>query len=184
MKKIILIICASFSLGLVYSQRVSELENKTKCGNLQNKSETSLKLEIQSNLEDNYDVKFYWLDLSVERTSTNVEGNVTINAVVKNNPLDTFVVELINDLTVDSVKINNLNKTVIHSNGLVKIPIGAPITIGGNISAKIFYHGSPPSGGFFSGISHANSPSWGNEVVWTLSEPFNGFLLLPVTQIK
>ncbi|NTW33553.1 MAG: M1 family metallopeptidase, partial [Bacteroidetes bacterium] len=182
MKKIIFTLCAILLIAYVYPQRVSELETRTKCKNLKNRSVKISKFDIQSDHENNYDVKFYWLDLAVERTSTNVEGNVTINAVVKINPLDTFVVELIDELTVDSAKINNLTKAVMHSNGLVKIPLGTPITIGSSFSAKIFYHGGASSGGFFSGISHENSPSWGNEVVWTLSEPFNANQWWPCKQ--
>ena len=132
---------------------------------------------------DKYDVRFYWLDINLERTSTNISGNVTINAVVQNAPLDTFAVELVSQLVVDSAKINGIIRPVTQNTGNVFVIPASAIVIGSNISVQIFYHGTPPSGGFFSGISHATSGSWGNEVVWTLSEPFNANQWWPCKQV-
>lgn len=133
-------------------------------------------------LMNKYDVKFYWLDINLERTSTYISGIVTINAKIQNAALDTFEVELVTQLTIDSAKINGVICPVTHTTGFADIKLASALPVGSDVSAQIFYHGTPPSGGFFSGISHGTSPSWGNEVVWTLSEPFNANQWWPCKQ--
>jgi aminopeptidase N len=157
----------------------SIFENKSQIFGGQNISERPVKSVA---LMNKYDVKFYWLNISLERTSTYISGNVTINAVVQGSALDTFAVELVSQLTVDSAKINGTICTVSRSGSFAYIKLGTVLNPGSDVSAQIFYHGTPPTGGFFSGISHATSPSWGNEVVWTLSEPYNGNQWWPCKQ--
>ncbi len=138
----------------------------------------------QSALMDQYDVGFYFLDIQLERTSIYVAGNVSINATVVAVQMDTFAVELIDELTVDSVFINGVQKSFTHNNDHIFIPTGTPITQGNQFVAMIYYHGDPGSGGgFFSGITNDFSPSWGNQVTWTLSEPFNANQWWPCKQV-
>lgn len=166
-----------------YSQRVSENEPFTKCSHLKKHKGIPFKVAEQPQIMNNYDVKFYWLDIALERTSVDISGNVTINATVQHNPLDTFVVELIDALTVDSAMVNNITQPVIHTGGLVKIPMGSATPVGTDFSVKIYYHGTPVSSGFFSGISNETSQMWGNQVTWTLSESFNANQWWPCKQI-
>lgn len=133
-------------------------------------------------LMNKYDVKFYWLNISLERTSVDISGVVTINAVVQNSALDTFEVELVTDLTIDSAKINGVLCNVAHTTAFADIILPSALPVGSGVSAQIYYHGTPPTGGFFSGISHGTSSSWGNEVVWTLSEPYNANQWWPCKQ--
>jgi aminopeptidase N len=57
---------------------------------------------------------------------------------------------------------------------------------GQNFSVKVFYNGTPPTaatnplGG--SGMSNATSPTWGNKVTWSLSEPFSAYEWWPCKQ--
>lgn len=165
-----------------YAQRVSINESSVKCSHLKNNNQITFKVAPQPQKMNDYDVKFYWLDVALERTSTYISGNVTINAEVQNNPLDTFIVELIDALVIDSAKINNTIQTVVHSGGLVKIPMGSAMPTGTDFSAQIFYHGTPVSSGFFAGMSSATSGSWQNRVTWSLSEPFNANQWWPCKQ--
>ncbi|MCK4288198.1 MAG: hypothetical protein KAW86_03250, partial [Bacteroidales bacterium] len=84
---------------------------------------TNLLLAQQNPLLKNYDVKFYKLDINVNDTSTYIEGNVAINAIVQNNPLDTLVVELIDTLSVDSVIFNGVNISFTHDYDEIKVPV-------------------------------------------------------------
>ena len=128
-----------------------------------------------------YDVKFYFLDITVDNSSTYVEGTVTYNAQVVATQLDTFAFELISNMTVDEVLINGEPKTVIHTTDEAFVPVGTAIPEGEMFEAKITYHGTPASGGFFSGITSTND--WGKDVTWTLSEPFNARDWWPTKQV-
>ena len=154
-------------------------ENKTQCC----KSKLSPKAVKQTPLLDKYDIKFYHLDLNLERTSVDVSGNVTIVAEVKSAILDTFAFELIDILAIDSVLINGTNSTFARSNGEVFVEVSPSLTQGNIITACIYYNGTPPSGGFFTGITNDSSPSWGNQITWTLSEPFNAKQWFPCKQV-
>ena len=135
----------------------------------------------QSPYLDDYDVKFYWLDINVSDVSTFVSGNVTINADAK-VALDTFAFELIPVMTIDSFFIDGTKYSSYTYEGDDALFPVDEIDAGTNFSAKIYYHGDPGSGGFFSGISHGYSGQYGKDVVWTLSEPFSAKEWFPVKQ--
>lgn len=135
----------------------------------------------QSPYLGDYDVKFYWLDINVSDVSTFVSGNVTINAESK-VALDTFAFELIPVMTIDSFFIDGTKYTSYTYEGDDALFPVDEIEAGTNFSAKIYYHGDPGSGGFFSGISHGYSSQYGKNVVWTLSEPFSAKEWFPVKQ--
>lgn len=181
MKKVLMFLILVFVSAISFSQfsENSSVENKGAFFNSYKIAERPLK---SVSLMNKYDVKFYWLNINIERTSTYVSGDVTINAVVQNAALDTFAFELVSQLTVDSAKINGTICPVSRNGSFAYIKLGSLLSPGSNVSAQIFYHGTPPSGGFFSGISHSTSPSWGNEVVWTLSEPYNANQWWPCKQ--
>lgn len=129
-----------------------------------------------------FDVTFYALDIALERNTVAVAGNVRIDGKSLLTALDTLVVELVSALTVDSVLSGNQQVPFVHAADVLKIPLPAPLSAGEAFSLKIFYHGLPPTGGFFAGISTDISTQWGNEVTWTLSEPFNAKDWFPVKQ--
>lgn len=103
----------------------------------------------QNLLESKYDVKQYVLDLQISNSSTEISGNVTINAVVTATSLDTFVVELIDTtvanqtyMVVDSVFVNGVSATFQHHDDLVFIPQTVAISQNQPFSVKIYYHGN------------------------------------------
>ena len=138
---------------------------------------------------NNYDVKFYKLDLLLSKSSTEIQGSGTIYASVQNNPLDTFVVELINTLTtgtymtVDSVKVNGQAHSFIHSNHLIKIPVDSPLSVGSFVIAEIYYHGNGQSSSVsgYNGIS--TDIAYNSSVTYTYSEPFWSKIWWPCKQI-
>ncbi len=138
---------------------------------------------IQTSLLFDYDVKFYFLDLNVESNSIDISGNVTINAEVVATVLDTFACELINDMIIDSIKINGLVHGFTHTGDEVFIPLQNPVQQGGMVSSQIFYHGTPPTGEFFSGVTTEYDEDWDQNVTWTLSEPFSARDWIPVKQV-
>ncbi len=136
---------------------------------------------IQTPLLFDYDVKFYYIDIEVDNNSIYITGEVTIMAEVVAAEMDTFAVELLNNLTVDEVVYNGNALTSSHSNDEVFIFLPETLTQGELFSVNIKYHGTPPTGGFFAGVSH--STGWGKDVTWTLSEPFAARSWFPVKQV-
>lgn len=129
-----------------------------------------------------YDVGFYWLDIALERNSVALSGLVEIRGKSLVNNLDTLCFELHPDLMVDSVRLNNGPALYGRDTSLLYVLINPGLQLNEAFSVSIFYQGTPPTGGFFSGISSAVSTQWGNEVTWTLSEPFNARDWFPVKQ--
>lgn len=171
-------------LGLnAYAQEFPFQKHEGKCNHTSQQS-VAKTAYAQSSLMNKYDVKFYFLDIAVERTSVTVAGNVTIKAQVTASTLDTFAVELMNYMIVDSVKINNVIRPKSQASDHIYVPVGTPLTNGNVFTAQIYYHGTPPSSSsFFGGIFNKTSTSWGNQVTYTLSEPHNARVWFPCKQI-
>lgn len=172
-------------LSVSYSQHLSENNIQTeKCGHKYRLINENAKITyLQSPLVNKYDVKFYFLDIEVNNTSTTVAGNVLIKAKTT-AVMDTFVVELMNYMTVDSVKINSVIKTFTHIDDHIYIKTGTAIPNNTLFTAQIYYHGTPPnSSSFFGGIFNKTSTSWGNQVTYTLSEPHNARVWFPCKQV-
>ncbi len=129
-----------------------------------------------------YDVKYYHLDLEADNTSTFIKGSTEIGAVSVVTSLNSFVVELIDDLTVDSVLNGSILLNFSHSSDLITVNMGSTVPADEFFSVKIFYHGTVPSEGFFSGMTSDTDTDWGNSVTWTLSEPFNAKDWFPCKQ--
>jgi aminopeptidase N len=136
---------------------------------------------VQTPLLFDYDVKFYYIDIEVDNSSIYITGEVTIMAEVVAAEMDTFAVELLSDLNIDDVYYNGntLSVTQIGDEAFIEMP--ETLTQGELFSLKIAYHGTPPTGGFFAGVS--NSTGWGKDVTWTLSEPFAARSWFPVKQV-
>ncbi|MBU0488291.1 MAG: T9SS type A sorting domain-containing protein [Bacteroidetes bacterium] len=154
--------------------------------NIDAKGKSTVNTTRSRSLEDltaKYDVTFYFLDLNVERTGTTLSGNTTIEADVVSASLDTFAFELLSSLAIDSIKINQVVCTFSRQTNTVFALLGTPLTQNDHFSVTVYYHGTPTGTGFFSGISNDSSPSWGNQVTWTLSEPFSAHFFMPCKQV-
>ncbi len=135
----------------------------------------------QSQYLFDYDVTSYILDIEVSDTTTFVSGNAFINAKALVN-LDTFAFELIPEQTIEHILFNGeLMDNYYRDGDNVIIPVNE-VEAGSDIVARIYYHGKPPEGGFFSGVTNDYSPGWQKHVTWTLSEPFAAKDWFPVKQ--
>jgi aminopeptidase N len=135
-----------------------------------------------NSLMEKYDVTFYFLDLTVENNTVYLSGSVTIKAKSLVNSLDTIAFELYPGLTIDQITLDNIPHSFDRDDYLVTVPLDAPVGLGSYFSIKITYHGMPPTGGFFSGISTALNPEYQKDVTWTLSEPYAAKDWWPVKQ--
>ena len=135
--------------------------------------------------ESNYDLKFYHLNLNVERNSLLISGNVLSKALVVVPALDTFAFVLHINHTIDSIYVNGAKRNFVRQDSLVKATTGLPIVQNTLFDAIVYYHGICPQGGgaaIGDGYNMATSPSWGNEVTWSLSESFVAYQWFPCKQ--
>ncbi|MDB4649193.1 M1 family aminopeptidase [Crocinitomicaceae bacterium] len=165
--------------SFVYSQ-------STLCGK-HKKFNTSLKsnsLSLNQIAETElYDVHFYHLDLNMTNLSTALSGTVRMDASA-NESLDSALYELFSGYTITEIRVNGNAVDYSRNNSAIKVPVDA----GQNeiFTIETDYSGTPPTaatnplGG--AGMSQDDSPTWGNEVVWSLSEPFSAYEWFPCKQ--
>ncbi len=124
-------------------------------------------LEPASDL--NIDVKYYKLNIAITTSPNYLRGVVTMRAqsVVAN--LTTVTLDLMNPLTVDSVKTGNTSLLFTQQPTTLTITLDRSYGSGEMVTTDIYYRGVPGSSGFgsFTFSSHLGTP-W----VYTLSEPY------------
>jgi len=136
-----------------------------------------------SYLEENYDVKFYFINLEVTNQSAYIKGYSTLHAQKTVELIDTFALELSQKLSVDSVLLNEEKQNnFIHEGDLLKIVLNAEDKSSEDYRVTIFYKGTAGSGGFFSGLTSTTAYPWNQRVTYTLSEPFRADDWFPVKQ--
>jgi aminopeptidase N len=176
-----LLIVFNFITILLFAQ-----ENATTCSK-QTKQHNLLKtatLNTSQILEtEKYDVHFYSLNLNMTNTSSYLSGTAEIHAKANAN-LDSALFELYPSMIISEVRVNGLVVNFSRLGTAVKAPVNS--SANQNFVLKISYSGNPPTaqtnplGG--SGMTAGTSPSWGNKVVWSLSEPFSAYEWFPCKQ--
>jgi aminopeptidase N len=131
-------------------------------------------------LLDHYDLHFVKLDIEVTDQSTYIAGNALLQGKATQD-LDTFILELSNYLTVDSVIIDNAKVNFQHQDNLIRYIFESPLNTNDDFTVRIYYHGTPsPYGG---GVTNAYSSQWGKQMTWTLSESFHAYEWWPCKQV-
>ncbi len=129
-----------------------------------------------------YDAKFWHLNLEVSHLTTTLNGHVRTLIEVTAPALDTLAFELHSALTVDSVRVGGVRQSFLRQGHTIRIPLNPQPPQGTLIEAEVFYRGTPPSTGA-RGIFNRASPTWGNQVTWTLTQPFYAHTWWPCKQI-
>jgi len=135
---------------------------------------------------EKYDVVFHHLDLVVERNNINISGNVTTMAKSKVAGLDTILFQLHSNYTIDSVLGSNQQKLLVTrllDIGQVILP--TKLANGDFFRLQIFYHGTAPTGAsaaIGNGFSTRASPTYGNQITWSLSQPYSAYEWWPCKQ--
>ena len=176
-----LLIAFNFITILLFAQ-----ENATTCSK-QTKQNSLLKtatLNASQIVEtEKYDVHFYSLNLNMTNTSSYLSGTAEIHAKANSN-LDSALFELYPSMIIAEVRVNGLIVNFSRLGTAVKVPVNS--SVNQNFVIEISYSGNPPTaqtnplGG--SGMTAGTSPSWGNKVVWSLSEPFSAYEWFPCKQ--
>lgn len=130
-----------------------------------------------------YDVDFYKLHLNMTNVSAALSGVVEIHATAT-QAIDSALIEFFDGYTINSILVNGVSSTYARYDQLLSVPLN--LTSGTSFVISVDYQGNPPTavtnplGG--SGMTNASSPSWGNKVTWSLSEPFSAFEWFPCKQ--
>ena len=153
---------------------MQRMKKKTRAGNYDNA------------LMSRYDVHFYFLDLNIERNSTVISGSGQIGATIT-APTDTFCFELNSSLTIDSIILLPAGTTAnyVRVGQITYIILPSPLAVNTNFNAKVYYKGNANTVGgaaIGDGFSTGTSPSWGNQVTWSLSEPYSAYEWFPCKQ--
>lgn len=172
----------TLSIGLIsFGQKNIHTCAAAKIKNNKLKSNTLSPAQISKS--EKYDVHFYLLDLNLDNVSTNVSGTVEIHAETRTTT-DSILFELYDDYLITDMKLNGV--PCIYKR--VKSCISIPCNYAANESfvVSVTYNGTAPSaatnplGG--GGLNNDASPSWGNQVTWSLSEPFSAYEWFPCKQ--
>lgn len=164
-----------------FSQKSHETCANLKAKKINNKSNT---LTINQIIKtEKYDVSFYKLDLNMTNSSTYLSGIVEVHGKT-NVSLDSVLIELFDTFTINEIRLNDVNTNFNRYQTVIAIPVN--LNANQTFKIAINYQGTPPTestnplGG--SGMTNDFSPSWGNQVTWSLSEPFSAFEWFPCKQ--
>ena len=69
------------------------------------------------------DVTYYGLDLAITTSPNNISGNVTIGVRTDTSSINNCFLDLRDFLVVDSIWINGMNTTYVHSNNIINIDL-------------------------------------------------------------
>ncbi len=185
--KIIQTLFLASSLTLILNSTVFSQETRTYCSKRDAFSNTQLKspnLNLQQLVKTKkYDIHFYSLDVEMDNLSTDIAGTGEIHGTILEN-LDSVLFELYSTFNISEIRLNGNPTPYNRSGSIVKVPVN--LNQGQNFKIAIDYDGTPPNstatpfGG--SGMSNDSSPSWGNQVTWSLSEPFSAYEWFPCKQ--
>lgn len=135
--------------------------------------------------EHKYDMKFVHLDLEISDTTKFISGNSTMIARVSAAALDTYVVLLHQNLTIDSIHFNGVNVPFLRHDSAVKVTPSVPLPNNSTFTAQVWYAGLPPSGGSAIGDGFSNAVDWSanQPVTWSLSQPLVAYHWWPAKQV-
>ena len=125
----------------------------------------------------NYDVTYQKLEFTVNPAVYFISGKVTTTFKALSS-MSSVIFDLTNDLTVSSVKQNNLPVTFSQSTEELTITLQNTLTTGNSTSVEIIYSGAPSDAeDAFTISTHSGTP-----ILWTLSEPYGARDWFPCKQ--
>jgi len=181
MKNLFLLILFIFSFTAFSQDHTGSCAARKSAKGWQTKSASLTVAEIAET--EKYDVHFYNLDLTMNNISTYLSGSVQIHAKALFD-LDSALIELFESLLISEIKVNGNTVNYNRISNKIYVPVNASAQE--NFIIDVAYAGNPPTaqtnplGG--SGLTAGSSPSWGNKVVWSLSEPFSAYEWFAVKQ--
>ena len=133
-------------------------------------------------LLNNYDVKFYNIDLDVSNNSSYIFGFVEMLATSTIDNFNSLVVNLSSSFKIDSVIVNNKKCNTSSTNDLLTITLPTSVNKNGLIKSKIYYRGYGSTGADFpAGLINEQNDN-GVYYTYTVSEPYHSYRWWPCKQ--
>jgi aminopeptidase N len=119
--------------------------------------------------DDNIDIGYYKLNLTISYTQKYLKGEATISFKAKTTISNCFL-DLKNALKVDSIKLENKKLTFNQETTKINITLDKTYSANQSLSLIVYYQGTPVTSayGSFTFSTHGS----GSPIVWTLSEPY------------
>ena len=121
-------------------------------------------------LLENYDVKFYFLDIQASNSSDAIVGKTEILATSVIDSLSEFVFELHSEISIDSILIFDRIQNYVRSDYWVDVKLDSFLTANKKFTVKIYYNRSGNLNIY--GVYHYKSLSENLESTATISQPF------------
>ena len=173
------ILCLGFSLNTFCQVNIDDDPAcREKCSHASVSSREQQVLYYQYPSMDKYDIKYLKIDLAAEAGSRYLAGTSTTVAVAV-QPLDSFIIELRNNMIVDSVFINGVKKVFTRGSDFIYVPLSPALPAGTTVTALFYYNGTASSGGVFAGTVASNGLTY----TATLSESYQAREWFPAKQI-
>ncbi len=121
---------------------------------------------------DDYDVQHYILDLWVNTDDQTIGGGVAVQSLVTAAVLDTMILDLLDNMSVDSVMLGGNPLGFVHRNDQVAFVLDRTYSQGEMLTPIVFYHGHPSYTGWatFRFTQHGSPPV---PLVFSISWPDN-----------
>jgi hypothetical protein len=125
-----------------------------------------------------YDVTFYDIALDIDLVQKMVQGEVMVQGMVVNNATEHIVLNLYQNMTVDSVVYQGAPLSFTHQNDVLDISLPQPLNQGDGFTLRIVYAGYPQQAGtpgyglIFSGYA-------GNQLVYSYNWPYFASTFIP-----
>jgi aminopeptidase N len=130
--------------------------------------------ETFSNLLNQYDQKFVFIDIFANDSNVNIGGFIKYDLLAKSLIIDTVYFEFTTNFIVDSIQINSQNSAFYYSNDTILVFPTIAIAQGDLFSAQIWYHripGAPVN--WNAGLKNTHDAAYNQSITWTLSESFH-----------
>ncbi len=128
--------------------------------------------------QHDYDVTFYDISLNIDLTQSRIQGEVVVQGTVVNNATEHIVLNLYQNMTVDSVLYQSAPLSFSHQNDVLDVSLPQPLNQGDGFALRIFYTGFPQQAGtpgyglIFSGYA-------GNHLVYSYNWPYFASTFIP-----
>ncbi len=159
-----------FLLFLFSFVAIAQIKNKS-IADIEKKSfAKKLKIDLAKYPGDqSINITYYKLNLTITYNPNHLNGTVTVEGKSTIQNLNSFFLDLQEQLKVDSVLMNGNRLNFNHENEQIKINLPAAINSNEKFSVNIYYQGIPGSSGFgsFEFGQHNSLPA-----IYTLSEPY------------
>lgn len=154
---------AAQSNNLETTKQVAAIEKAKFNARLNNKT-----LSLASN---NFTVNYYRCNWNIDPAVRYISGSVT-SYFITTAATNQVTFDLTNKLTVDSIIFHSTTIGFTQKNNQTLV-INLPVSLnaGAHDSVSIYYHGTPPGSGDFTG-GFTQTTHNGIPVIWTLSEPY------------